>query len=139
MWANALEQAQDWDRAVNERQGVVAIERQRGKADAGLGAALSNLGRTLLAAGRSAEAEAPLREALAVQTQAEPEVWTTFNTQSRLGAALLGQKKYADAEPQLLQGYEGMKRRADKIPVYHKIHLTEAVDRLVQHYEATSV
>jgi len=29
----------------------------------------------------------------------------------RLGAAILGQHKYADAEPLLLQGYEGMKQR----------------------------
>ena len=35
---------------------------------------------------------------------------------SMLGGALLGQKKYAEAEPLLLAGYEGMKARADKIP-----------------------
>jgi tetratricopeptide (TPR) repeat protein len=135
-WADALELARDWDRAVNERQGVVAVERQRGKA-AGLGAALSRLGRTLLAAGRPAEAEVPLREALAVQTQAEPELWTTFNTQSLLGGALLGQKKYADAEPLLLQGEEGMKQREAMIPVNSKVRRTEALGRLVQLYDAT--
>jgi serine/threonine protein kinase/tetratricopeptide (TPR) repeat protein len=136
-WADALEQARDWDRAVNERQGVVAVERQRGKAGAGLGAALARLGRTLVAAGRPAEAEVPLREALAVQTQAEPELWTTFNTQSLLGGALLGQKKYADAEPLLLQGYEGMKQREAMIPVNSKVRRTEALERLVQLYDAT--
>ena len=66
-----------------------------------------------------------------------PELWTTFNTQSLLGGALLGQKKYADAEPLLLQGYEGMKQREAKIPVNSKVRLTEALDRLVQLYDAT--
>ena len=33
-----------------------------------------------------------------------------FYTTSVLGAALLGQKKYADAEPLLLQGYKNMKQ-----------------------------
>jgi len=33
-----------------------------------------------------------------------------------LGGSLLGQKKYAEAEPLLLSGYEGMKQREVKIP-----------------------
>jgi hypothetical protein len=66
-----------------------------------------------------------------------PDAWTTFNTRSMLGGALLGQKKYADAEPLLLQGYEGMKERETKIPAQGKIRLTEALERLVQLYEAT--
>jgi hypothetical protein len=31
-----------------------------------------------------------------------------------LGEALLGQKKYAEAEPLLVKGYEGMKARAER-------------------------
>jgi outer membrane protein assembly factor BamD (BamD/ComL family) len=54
-----------------------------------------------------------------------------------LGGALLGQKKYADAEPLLLAGYEGMKKREAKIPPQGKGRVTEAVERLVQLYEAT--
>jgi hypothetical protein len=54
-----------------------------------------------------------------------------------LGGSLLGQKKYADAEPLLLAGYEGMKQREDKIPPVGKIRLTEALERLVQLYDAT--
>jgi len=33
-----------------------------------------------------------------------------------LGESLLCQKKYADAEPVLLSGYNGMEQRKDKIP-----------------------
>ena len=55
-----------------------------------------------------------------------------------LGAALLGQKKYADAEPLLLSGYQGMKKQEAKIPPQGKVRLTEALERLVQLYEATN-
>jgi hypothetical protein len=54
-----------------------------------------------------------------------------------LGDSLLAQKKYGDAEPLLLAGYEGMSQREAKIPAQGKVCLTEAVERLVQFYEAT--
>jgi hypothetical protein len=54
---------------------------------------------------------------------------------SMLGAALAGQKKYAEAEPFLVQGYEGMKQREGKIPPPLKHRLTEAIERLVQLYD----
>jgi hypothetical protein len=53
-----------------------------------------------------------------------------------LGGSLLGQKKYAEAEPLLLAGYEGMKRRDERIAPIHKVRLAEAIERLVQLYEA---
>ena len=49
-----------------------------------------------------------------------------------LGEALLDQKKYADAEPLLLSGYEGMKEREATIPSQDKPRLTKALERLVQ-------
>jgi hypothetical protein len=54
-----------------------------------------------------------------------------------LGGALSRQKKYAEAAPLLLAGHEGLKQRAARIPAQQKRCLTEAVERLVQHYEAT--
>jgi hypothetical protein len=68
--------------------------------------------------------------------QAEPDDWKTFNTQSLLGGVLLGQKKYAEAEPLLLAGYEGMEARQSTIPPQANPRLTEALERLVQLYEA---
>ena len=50
---------------------------------------------------------------------------------------MLGQKKYAEAEPLLLAGYRGMQEREAKIPAASKIRLTEALQRLVQRYEET--
>lgn len=83
------------------------------------------------------EAEPLLHESMAIREKAEPDKWTTFNVQSSLGGALLGQKKYAEAEPLLLAGYEGLKQREAAIPAQRKIRLAEAADRLVELYTAT--
>ena len=85
---------------------------------------------------RSVDAEKYLRQSLAIRETKEPGVWSTFNTQSVLGAALLGQKKYSEAEPLLLRGYEGMKQVENKIPVPNKLPLSEALERLVQLFDA---
>ena len=50
----------------------------------------------------------------------------------------MAQKKYTDAEPLLLKGYAGMKQREQTIPPPSKSRLTEALERLVQLYEATA-
>ncbi len=83
------------------------------------------------------EAEPILRESLAIRQRQQPDAWTTFNTQSMLGGALAGQQKYAEAEPLLLQGYEGLAQRAEQIPEPGKVRLPQALERLVQFYEAT--
>jgi tetratricopeptide (TPR) repeat protein len=54
-----------------------------------------------------------------------------------LGECLSRQGKFAEAEPLLLKGYEGMKQRADKLPPRTKDpRLRQALERLVQLYEA---
>jgi hypothetical protein len=98
---------------------------------------LAQIGGGLLEQKKWTEAEPLLRECLAIREQTQPDVWSTFNTKSLLGGALLGQKNHADAEPLLLSGYEGMKQREKTIPEQGKIRLPEAVERLVQLYEAT--
>ena len=91
----------------------------------------------LLACTQFAVAEEMLCESLAIRVKAQPDTWTTFNTQVLLGGALLSQKKYADAEPMLVAGYEGMNQREAKIPAQGKVRLTEALERLVQLSEET--
>jgi hypothetical protein len=49
---------------------------------------------------------------------------------------LAGQEKYAEAEPLIIQGYEGLQARAAKIPAPRKNSLDEAAARIVQFYEA---
>src|SRR5262249_33927355 len=98
---------------------------------------LASLGLCLLKAGKPADAEPVLRECLAIREKKLPGDWQFFNAQSLVGGSLLGQKKYADAEPLLVQGYEGLKQRAAYIPpIARKLLLTEALERLVQLYDA---
>ena len=84
------------------------------------------------------EAEPSLRECLAIREKKQPDSWSTFNAQSLLGGALLGQKKCAEAEPLLQAGFEGMKQREAQIsPQVRQQRLTASLERLVQLYEAT--
>ena len=82
------------------------------------------------------EAEPILRECLAIRQKKAADDWRTFNTQSMLGQALLGQGKFADAEPLLLGGLRGMKQRSAKVPADRKVLVTECLKRLVQLYDA---
>ena len=65
--------------------------------------------------------------------------WYRFWGESALGACLLGQKKYAEAEPLLEAGYQGLKQRYDKYTVYYKARdLRMALNRLIQLCEETA-
>src|SRR5689334_22787803 len=70
----------------------------------------------LLQTGNFAEAEPLARECVTLREKMMPDNWLTFNARSILGGSLLGQKKYSEAEPLLLSGYEGIKQREDKLP-----------------------
>lgn len=63
---------------------------------------LAQMGLRLLQQQRWAEAEILICQSLAIRERMQPGAWTTFNAQSLLGGVLLGQKKYAEAEPLLL-------------------------------------
>ncbi len=97
--------------------------------------ALALSGSMLLAEKKAFEAELKLRESLAIRQRNEPDLWTTFDTKSMLGQALLDQKKFTDAEPLLLSGYQGMKEREDKIAPQDKPRLAAALERVVRLYE----
>jgi hypothetical protein len=101
---------------------------------------LASLGLSMLQIQAFPEAEPLLRESLAIRERHEPEDWRTYNARSMLGGALLGQKKYADAEALLKKGYEGMKAREDKIPKSGggESRVPEAIDRLVKLYITTN-
>ena len=98
---------------------------------------LSNCGRGLLTLKNGREAEPLLRESLAIREKTQGDDWTTFNTSSMLGGSLLRQEKFAEAEPLLLAGYEGMKLREDKVSTDSRIRITEAIERLIELYTAS--
>jgi hypothetical protein len=61
-----------------------------------------------------------------------------FEAKALLGGALLGQKKYAEAEPLLLAGYRGMSGRAVRMPPAAEGpgRLHEVLDWLIELAEA---
>jgi tetratricopeptide (TPR) repeat protein len=136
--ANSYEQTGQFAKAEAIHRDTLERTKQKfGSDDPHTAHAMAWLGYILLTQKKYTEAERVLRQALTIEDQKEPDVWTTFNTRSLLGAALMGQKKYAEAEPLLLQGYQGLKRRQDKIPAaYRQSRLQRAQNRLVQLYEA---
>jgi tetratricopeptide (TPR) repeat protein len=116
---------------------IAGMRKLRGNDSSKIAGLLAKVSQDLLSCGQHVAAESMLRELLAVRATREPDVWTTFCTQSQLGGALLGQKKYIDAEPLLLKGYEGMKQREKTIPPVGKPRIPEALDRLIKFYTAT--
>jgi serine/threonine protein kinase len=101
-----------------------------------LATALTESGRSRLAAGDSPAAEALLHEALAIREADMSQHWLTAEARSLLGGALLGQKKAAEAAPLLRSGYEAMARSAAAIPLVDRPRLAEALDRLIAAGEA---
>jgi hypothetical protein len=100
-----------------------------------LAVVLAQSGLTLLQVQAYAEAEPLFRECLAIREKTQPDDWSTFNTRSQLGDSLVNQGKFAEAEPLLLQGYEGLKAREAEIPAPRKNSLAEAAERVVKLYE----
>jgi serine/threonine protein kinase len=97
---------------------------------------LRRLGRNLLNQSRWSDAEPILRECLAIHEKALPDDWLRFDAVSLLGGALAGQGRHAEAEPLVVQGFEGMKAREARIPALGRPLLAEAAERVVQLYEA---
>jgi eukaryotic-like serine/threonine-protein kinase len=120
------------------REALEKARKRQGGMAAQTADALAALGENLLKQQKCADAEPLLRECLRVREQRPPLDWKTFHTQSLLGGSLLGQKKHADAEPLLVAGYEGLREREARIPVPSRTRLAEALERLVQLYEATA-
>jgi tetratricopeptide (TPR) repeat protein len=99
-------------------------------------ASAADLALVYLSQGKFAASEPLAREALEFDRKKQPEDWQRFRAESLLGASLAGQKKYAEAEPLLLEGYQGMVARKGRIGVPDWYHLDRAREWLVQLYEA---
>jgi len=108
-----------------------------GGEDWDLAESLEDLALVLFAEGRPAEAEGLLRECLAIREKKALYVWRKHRTQARLGACLLAQKKFAEAEPLLLSGYEGLSQDESSIPPIARSSVTNAAECLAQYYEQT--
>jgi hypothetical protein len=126
------------DRAEPLARSAVAVRRQHPARDPkALAGSLAILGQSLAMQGRCGEAEQVLRESETARETEPQGDWTRFQVESLLGAALLGERNLEGAEPLLVRGYEGLKGRERDLPLpWGPIRLTEALERLVQLYDA---
>ena len=131
--AAAHDAVKQFDKAELVYQERLRLEKEKTGGDSpAYAGVLAHFGLSLLQQKKWTAAETVLRECLTIRERTQPDVWSTFNVKSALGAALLGQKKYADAEPLLLKGYEGMKAREKTIPPEGSTRIPEALDRLIE-------
>jgi serine/threonine protein kinase/tetratricopeptide (TPR) repeat protein len=133
--ASAHESLGQWSGAEPLRREIVARRHETPDSPA-LAGDLAALGANLQQQDKWSEAERVLRECLAIRDKALPDDRPRFNVMSLLGGALLGQGKFAEAEPLLLQGYQQMKTREPKIPQDGRRLTLEAAKRVVRLYEA---
>lgn len=67
-----------------------------------------------------------------------PDDWLTFSARSALGENLMARKRYAEAEPLLICGYNGLRDREAAIPVANKPRVAKAGERIMRLYEETA-
>jgi eukaryotic-like serine/threonine-protein kinase len=84
---------------------------------------------------RWSETEPLAREALAIREKATPDDWRRYEAMCMLGKALVGVGRYQEAEPLVVDSYEGMKARAARISVPESVRIREAAESVVHLYE----
>ena len=99
-------------------------------------ASAADLALAYLSQGKFAESEPLAREAMEIDRKKQPDDWQGFFAESLLGASLAGQKKYAEAEPLLLEGYQGMVARKNRIEVPNWYYLDRAREWILQLHQA---
>jgi serine/threonine protein kinase len=97
---------------------------------------LNDRGVCLVRMNRFADAEAELRDCLALRQQKDPAHWWVFQTKSQLGQALTGLKRYAEADVLLREAYQELAARKEKIPGRYHRFLTETAGALADLYQA---
>lgn len=84
--------------------------------------------------GKFGAAEPLARQALESDKKIEPDDWQRYRAASVLGESLAGQKKYAEAEPLLVEGYRGMLARKARIDGPDLYHLQRGREWLLRMY-----
>jgi serine/threonine protein kinase len=118
------------------RKWLAVLKERAGPESAAYVNTLAGVGLNLLRQQRYAEAEQTLRDCLVVLEKKAPNGWTKFFVKSMLGDAVLGQMRYAESEPLLKEGYEGMRQSEAKLSPWDRVRLSEALHRLVKLYDA---
>ena len=94
------------------------------------------LGHLKLDQRKFADVESLLRQAVSAYQKSSADTWRLYYTESMLGESLSGLGKYAEAEPLLVSGYQGMIQRQNSIPFENRPELDEARGWITQLYQA---
>ncbi len=98
---------------------------------------MENLAEALSVVGKAPEAESIWRQVVTIREKTMPDNWLTFHGRFMLGDLLRLQKKFVEAEPLLVSGYEGLKaRRSQMIVPSPQRFLAERGSRIIDLYEA---
>jgi tetratricopeptide (TPR) repeat protein len=136
-FGSLYQQQGQYDLAESLMAQVLASRRRTlGSDDPRTAAAAADLAFAYLSQGKFAESEPLAREAAEFDRKKQPDEWIRFRAESLLGASLAGQTKYAEAEPLLIEGYQGMLARKDRIAIPDRSELDHGRERLVQLYQA---
>lgn len=110
---------------------VAALRELLGADHPEFGLALGNLAQAEMKTGATSAAEAHFRESLQILETAAPDHWTVGHFRASLGATLLAEERYADAERQLLEAQEFLRTRQELMPGAY----LECLRRLIRLYE----
>jgi tetratricopeptide (TPR) repeat protein/tRNA A-37 threonylcarbamoyl transferase component Bud32 len=94
------------------------------------------LGQNLTRQRKYGQAEVLLRRALAIRENGDRDNWGLFRAQAFLGECLAGEMRYAEAEPLLVEGYQGMKARKERIAAQDRYQLDNAREWIIQLYQS---
>ncbi len=89
-----------------------------------------------LDAGEFVRAETALREALRIFDAGDSQRAAALRARAKLGAALLGQDRYSEAEPFLVQAYQNLSAREARASASRTRLQRDAAQKLVSLYEA---
>lgn len=103
-----------------------------------LASSIAALGECQLLCKNFEDAEASFRESAELFSKYVPEAWPSFVYKSKIGAALLKQKKYAEAETILLETHADLKTRRRFVPPPLYIQSIEAIIELFEATERTA-
>jgi tetratricopeptide (TPR) repeat protein/tRNA A-37 threonylcarbamoyl transferase component Bud32 len=93
------------------------------------------LGVVTLAEGKYREAEDELRPTCGTYAEVKQQAWQRYACGAWLGESLVGQKRYAEAEPLLLEGYADLKAREASMPSSARGNIERVARWLVRLYD----
>jgi serine/threonine protein kinase/tetratricopeptide (TPR) repeat protein len=95
---------------------------------------MSALGRVRLQQGKFQDATAVLSGALKGYERAMPQSWERYNCEALLGASLAATRRFAEAEPLLASGFEGMAARRDAATPEMRSQMADAGAQIIKLY-----